>query len=528
MEDEHFHANVGGDLGGGRFGDDDHQANGERYGPDRGLFAEDAEERVLRPEAVERGEAGEDFAHRALVERERAEVGEGSSSERAQAAGEHARSCAFHRHPAPPHAHEEQREITRSGDREGLADHKVDFEWLDEATERDGDAADEHGGDFEGQHPLGWLGLGSQHPSVDIVGERARHRDEQAAERTHERGERSGAGDAAEDGADDTVFRADEGGEFEDDLVRALGADAAVEFGQEIAADHAEDGRENVEDTDENHHPHRGLLSGDAVGIRVEADQNVRESGGAADEGDDERVGVEEGIGLLVFGEKRGALFGGERVGGGGDGLRRERAEGGDPRGVLRGFFDEGFAFDRGNGCRGFTGGEVGADLSVVEANDGHQHENRHTNREHFYPILDCLHEGDALHAAERDVEGDHCADEHDADPVRETWENVGEGDARALHLRHGVKETDEEDEADGDFTEERRVKPALGEIGDRVGTEATQGACDEEQEKQVSAGVTHRIPQRIVAGGHDHAGDAHEGRGGEVFAGDGGGVPAD
>ena len=229
-----------------------------------------------------------------------------------------------------------------------------------------------------------------------------------------------------------------------------------------------------------------------------------------------------------MFGEKRGALFGGERVGGGGDGLGGERAERGDPCGVLRGFFDERFAFDGGNGWHGFTGGEVGADLGVVEPDDGHEHENRHADREHFYPILECLHEGDALHTAERDVEGDHCADEHDADPVRETWENVGEGDARALHLRHRVEKSDEEDETHGDFTEERRVKPALGEIGDRVGTEATQGACDEEQEKQVSAGVTHRIPQRVVAGGHDHAGDAHEGRGGEVFAGDGGGVPAD
>ena len=250
VEDEHFHTDIGGDLGGGRLGHDDHQANRERHGPDRGLFAKDAEERVLRPEAVEWGEASEDFAHRALVERERAEVGERGSAESAQAAGEHAGSGTLHRHPTPPHAHEEQWKITRGGDREGLADHEVDFERLDEATERDGDAADEHGGDFEGKHPLGRLGLGAQHASVDIVGERARHRDEQAAERTHEGGERSGAGDAAEDGADDTVFRPDEGGEFEDDLVRALRADAAVEFREKIATDHAEDRRENVEDTD--------------------------------------------------------------------------------------------------------------------------------------------------------------------------------------------------------------------------------------------------------------------------------------
>ena len=37
---------------------------------------------------------------------------------------------ADHRHAAPPHAHEEQREITGCGDREGLADHEVDFQRL--------------------------------------------------------------------------------------------------------------------------------------------------------------------------------------------------------------------------------------------------------------------------------------------------------------------------------------------------------------------------------------------------------------
>ena len=149
MQHEHLHADVGGHLRGGRLGDDDHQADGQRHGPDRRLLAEDAEQRMLRPETVQRREAGEDFAHRALVERERADVRQRRGDERAQAAGQHAGGRALHRHAAPPHAHEEQRKITRRRDGEGLADHEVDLQRLDEAAEHDGDAADEHGGDLE-------------------------------------------------------------------------------------------------------------------------------------------------------------------------------------------------------------------------------------------------------------------------------------------------------------------------------------------------------------------------------------------
>jgi hypothetical protein len=138
--------------------------------------------------------------------------------------------------------------------------------------------------------------------------------------------------------------------------------------------------------------------------------------------------------------------------------------------------------------------------MVAVETIDRHEHEDRHGDGEHLDPILHRLHERDALHAAERDVERDDRADEHDARPVGQAGEDVGERDARALHLRHGVEEPDEQHEADGDLAEERRVEPALGEIGNRVGAEATQRPGDEEQQEQITAGVTHRIPQRVVA----------------------------
>ena len=67
VEDEHFHADVGGDGLTGGFGDDDHQADGEGHGPDGGLLAEDAEQGVRLPEVVQCVKPGEEFAHGTLV-----------------------------------------------------------------------------------------------------------------------------------------------------------------------------------------------------------------------------------------------------------------------------------------------------------------------------------------------------------------------------------------------------------------------------------------------------------------------------
>ena len=43
VKDEHLHADIGRDIGRGRLGDDHHEGDGEGHGPDRGLFAEDAQ-----------------------------------------------------------------------------------------------------------------------------------------------------------------------------------------------------------------------------------------------------------------------------------------------------------------------------------------------------------------------------------------------------------------------------------------------------------------------------------------------------
>ena len=125
VKDEHFHAGVGGDFGAGEFRDDDHESDRERDGPDGGLFAENSNERVGRPEGIQ----VDDFekCRAGGNESEVAETGQRNSDEREQAAGEHASGGAFHRHAAPPNTHEEKREVTGGGDRECLADHEVDL-----------------------------------------------------------------------------------------------------------------------------------------------------------------------------------------------------------------------------------------------------------------------------------------------------------------------------------------------------------------------------------------------------------------
>ena len=52
VKDEHLHADVGRRRGAGKFGHDDHQPDSERDSPDRGLFANDAQQRMRSPEGI--------------------------------------------------------------------------------------------------------------------------------------------------------------------------------------------------------------------------------------------------------------------------------------------------------------------------------------------------------------------------------------------------------------------------------------------------------------------------------------------
>ena len=200
VEHEHFHANILRDFLPGQFRDDDHEPDGERHGPDGGLFGKDAQEGVACPEFLERQKS------------QVAETGHRDGQDGQQTAAEHPGRGAFHGHATPPDTHEEQWEIACGGDCERLADHEVDLELFDLGPQPNRDGPDDDGADLEGAHSLGRGGLGAQHPAVDIVGQGAGHADEQSAEGAHERGERTGAGDPAQDRSDHGISFVEDAG----------------------------------------------------------------------------------------------------------------------------------------------------------------------------------------------------------------------------------------------------------------------------------------------------------------------------
>ena len=73
-----------------------------------------------------------------------------------------------------------------------------------------------------------------------------------------------------------------------------------------------------------------------------------------------------------------------------------------------------------------------------------HEHEDGHGDGEHLEPVLKRLHQRDAFHAAERDVERDHRAHQHHTRPIRQARKDVGQRRPGPFHLRHGVEEPDE------------------------------------------------------------------------------------
>ena len=105
------------------------------------------------------------------------ETGKRNSGQGQQPARQHSNGCAAHRHPAPPCAHEEQREITRRGNRKRLPDHEIDLEWLDLHPQDDRDPADHNRTDLKRPHSLIRGCARAKHPSIDIVRQGARHRD---------------------------------------------------------------------------------------------------------------------------------------------------------------------------------------------------------------------------------------------------------------------------------------------------------------------------------------------------------------
>ena len=172
--------------------------------------------------------------------------------------------------------------------------------------------------------------------------------------------------------------------------------------------------------------------------------------------------------------------------------------------------------------------GGIRAKMFAVAAVNAHQDKDGDRDGEHFGPVLEGLDEGDAFHAAQGNVERDDGADHDDASPVGKTGKDVGESGACTFHLRHGVEEADEQDKADRDLSKESGIISTFSKIRNGVSAETPEWSRDEKQEEEITARVADRIPEGVIAGAHYHRGDAHETRGGKIFSGNGGSVPAD
>src|SRR6185369_2971831 len=102
----------------------------------------------------------------------------------------------------------------------------------------------------------------------------------------------------------------------------------------------------------------------------------------------------------------------------------------------------------------GVTGSTVCREMLIITTIKRHQHKDRDRDREHLCPILKCLNKSNSLHPSESDIQGDDGTHEHNARPIRKPGKDIGERSSCAFHLRHGVKETDEQDEDHSNLTE--------------------------------------------------------------------------
>ena len=138
---------------------------------------------------------------------------------------------------------------------------------------------------------------------------------------------------------------------------------------------------------------------------------------------------------------------------------------------------------------------------------------------------LDHLHPGGALHAADGDVDDHQDADERDdADLARVAGdaEQQRDEDARARHLGQQVEDRDDDGGDAGGGADRALAHPVGEDVAHGVAAGVAQRFGDQEQGDQPGDQEADGVQEAVVAEEGDGAGDAEEGRGGHVVAGDG------
>ncbi len=138
---------------------------------------------------------------------------------------------------------------------------------------------------------------------------------------------------------------------------------------------------------------------------------------------------------------------------------------------------------------------------------------------------LDDLHPGGALHPADGDVD-DHQRTDRDDRPALGgaalDAQQQGDQRARADHLGEQVEDRDHDGGDAGRGAHRPLAHPEGQHVGHRVAAGVAQRFGDQQQGDQPGHQEADGVEEAVVAEQRDGAGDAEEGRGGHVVAGDG------
>ena len=332
---------------------------------------------------------------------------------------------------------------------------------------------------------------------VDVVRHRGSGGQHQARNHCNDGGECNGSNEGEEQvaeygiGAATGELRQHRSGHVAALVERGDGAGANVDRGA-----HAQEQGQDIETAYDAHCPQHGSTRGLSRRNGEEAHQDVRHTGGAEHQGHaqgdlvnrilQEQTGLQET--LTEFFRRHG-----------GRGIA-------DQLGDLRlhlGIADHG-------------GEEAGQAEAVLAPGDEHQQD----GRGHQQHGLDDLHPGSGLHAAEHHIGQHQHADADHGDVIVDADQGLDQH-AAADHLRGQVEGGHGNGGQCRDGLGGFRIVAEGQDVTQRVLADVAARLGDHQQHGDVSHQPAHRVHEAVITVKGDQAGDAEEGRGGQVVAGD-------
>src|SRR5271156_3943729 len=269
----------------------------------------------------------------------------------------------------------------------------------------------------------------------------------------------------------------------------------AAVFRDEVAAHDgggapAKKGGEDVEDADQPHGPNHGETRGFRVGHGVEADENMRQSGGSENQRHAERKKIECAVRRFIAQARREEIlhdFGAVRR------VVMHLADGGEKR-------------------------------AEAEAKMREHHEAQQNGAGDQQNRFDDLHPGGGDHAAEDDVHNHQNSDARDRHVKADARTFQQQGDQRSGpdHLRDHIKRADSYGTERSHGAYRARMQAISKHVRHGVFASIAERLGDDEQNGEVSDQKADGVHESVVAKEGDEAGDAQERCGGHVITGDG------